>query len=59
MFVNGTEFLIISERNITFATIDNITIWTADQPIKILNKVIKLYGQGGFVICVTLMDMEV
>ena len=58
MFVNGNAFMITSERNIKFATVEHIPIQTTDNISKSLNIVVKLYGQGGFIIRVILMDME-
>ena len=39
-------------------TVEHIPSLTPDQLSKSLNKVIKLYGRGGFIIRVILMDME-
>ena len=39
-------------------TVEHIPSRTPDQPIKNLNKVIKSYGRGGFIIRVILMYME-
>ena len=39
-------------------TVENILSQTADQLSKILNKVIKLYRRGGFVIRMILMGVE-
>ena len=58
IFVNGNTFTIKSARKIKFVKVEHIPILTADQLIKSLNKVIKLYGRGGFIIHVKLMDME-
>ena len=45
--MNGTTFLIMSERKLKFVTIENISIPIMDQIIKRLNEVIKLYGKIG------------
>ena len=58
MFVNGTAFLFTSERKIKFLKVKHTPSQTVYQLSKSLNKVIKLFGQGGFVIRVILMDME-
>ena len=58
IFVNGNVFMITSERNIKFATVEHIPIQTTDNISKSLNIVVKLYGQGGFIIRVILTDME-
>ena len=42
---------------ITFETVEHIPSRTYYQIRKSLNKVIKLYGRGGFITCVILMDM--
>ena len=56
LFVNGEKFLITASINLKFATVKNTSSRTADQISKILNKVIKLYVQGGFIICVILIE---
>ena len=40
--------MIISARKLKFATVEHIPSQTSEQIIKSLNKVIKLYGRGGF-----------
>ena len=56
--MNGNTFTIKSARKIKFVKVEHIPILTADQLIKSLNKLIKLYGRGGFIIRVKLVDME-
>ena len=58
MFFNGTAFIITSARKIRFGTVKHITNWTAVHLSKILNKVIKSYGRGGFIIRVIMMEIE-
>ena len=58
MFFNGTAFIITSARKIRFGIVKHITNWTAVQLSKILNKVIKSYGRGGFIIRVIMMEIE-
>ena len=58
IFVNGNTFMITSARNIKFVTVNHIPSQTSDHLSKILNKVINLYGRGGFIICVILIDLE-
>ena len=58
MFINGNGFMITPERKLKFITVDQIPSQTADQISKRLNRVVKLYGGGGFIIHVILMDME-
>ena len=58
MFVNGNAFMITSSRNIKLMTVDHILSKTANQISKSLNKFMKLYGRGDFIIPIVLMDME-
>ena len=58
MFVNGTALIMTSSNKNKFVIFNHIQIRTAGQLNKSLNKVIKLYRIGGFIICVTLMHME-
>ena len=58
MFVNGNKFMMMSERKLNFVTADHIPSQTEEHIIKSLNKVIKLYGSGGLIIHIILMDME-
>ena len=58
MFVIRNAFMIKSARKLNSVTIKCIPRQTSGNIIKILNKVIKLYGIGGFVINVILTDME-
>ena len=58
MFVNLNLFMITSAKKIEFATVGHIPSQTDEQISKILNKVINLYGRGGFIIHVILMDLE-
>ena len=58
MFVNGNAFMIKSAKYLKLLTVEHIPSQTADQLSKSLIKVIKLYGRGGFIIHVILVDME-
>ena len=58
MFVNRTAFLIKLARKLKFAPIEHRPIQMKDQLSKSLNNVIKLYGRGGLVKHVILMDTE-
>ena len=58
MFVNLNYFMIESARKLKFVTVEHIPSLTAEKISKNLNKVINLYGIGGFVIHVILMDAE-
>ena len=58
IFLNRTAFLVMSARKIKFVTVNHIPSHTADQLSRSFNKVIKLYGQRGFVMSMILMDMD-
>ena len=58
MFVNRTILLITSGRKLDLVTVEQISNRTEYQHIKSLNKVIKLYVQGGFVLLVILMEID-
>ena len=58
MFENRTTLLITLSINLKFITIEYIPSWTIYQISKSLNKVIKVYGRGGFVIRVIMKDTE-
>ena len=58
MFVGGLIFLITSSRNIKLATAEFVSMHTARQLDKLLMKVVLMYGRGGFVVNLALMDME-
>ena len=58
IFVDGNVFIIISARKLKFMTVEHIPSQTVEQLSKSLNKNMKLYGRGGFIIRVILMDME-
>ena len=55
MFVNGNASVITSARKITFMTVEHILSQKAEQLSKILNKLIKLYVRGGFIIRMIMM----
>ena len=54
----GNAFLIMSASKPKFMTVDKIPIQTTGKLSIGLNKVIKLYGIGGFIIGIIIMDME-
>ena len=58
MFVDGNVCMIKSARKIKFVTVEHITSQKDEQLGKIINKLIKLYGRGRFIIRVILMDMQ-
>ncbi|EJK60825.1 hypothetical protein THAOC_18763, partial [Thalassiosira oceanica] len=58
MFVNGLGFLTTFSRDLRFHTAEYVPTRTAKQLSSSLKKIIQLYGRGGFVIRVILMDME-
>ena len=58
IFVNGYEFMVPSARNLRLLTIEHILIQIYEQLSKILNKLINLYGRGGFIIRVIMMYTE-
>jgi len=58
MFVNGLGFLTTFARDLRFHTAEYVPTRTAKQLSNSLKKIIQLYGRGGFVVRVILMDME-
>lgn len=58
MFVNGVAFLCTSSRDIRFFTAEHVPNRTAKQLSSSLKKIIRLYGSGGFIVRIILMDME-
>eukprot|EP00956_Cyclotella_meneghiniana_P035517 scaffold115573_cov38-Cyclotella_meneghiniana.AAC.1 len=58
MFVDGLPFFVTLSRGIKLFTIEYLPSRTAEQLISNLNKVVKLYRRGGYVVRVALMDME-
>ena len=50
--------MIASARKLKFVKVEHIPSQTSKQLSKSLNKVIKLYGRGGFIICLIMMDMD-
>ena len=57
IFNNVNLFMITSSSKIKFINDENIPIQTAVQLSKSLNKMINLYGRGGLIICVILMEI--
>ena len=58
IFFDGNVFIITSARKLNSATVEHIPSQTVAQISNSLNKVIKLYGRGGFVIRMILMDTD-
>ena len=57
-FFNGNVSMITSGRKLKFVIFEHTPSQTSKQLSKSLNKVIKLYGRGGFVIRMILIDMD-
>ena len=58
MFVNRSVFMVTSSRKIKYVTVKRIPSQTSEQRSKILNKLIKLYGKGGFIISMIHMYID-
>ena len=58
IFVNSITFLVTLPRKIRIITVEHVPTTTEVQLAKSLMNIVKLYGRGGFVICLVLMDME-
>jgi hypothetical protein len=58
MFVNGLPFLVTSSRGISLVTIEYLPSRTAKRLVHTLRRVFRVYGTGGYVIQMTLMDIE-
>ncbi len=58
MFVNGLPFLVTSSRGISLVTIEYLPSRTAKLLALTLERVIKVYTRGGFVVQTMMMDME-
>ena len=58
MFVNGIAFLTTLLKDIILLTSKHFTSCTENHISSSLIKVTKLYDRGGFIVRVTLMDME-
>ena len=58
MFVNGYGLMVTSAWKVRLVTVEHITSQIDEQLSKFLNKVIKLYGRGGFIIRVIMVDVE-
>jgi hypothetical protein len=55
-FVNGTPFLVTLSRNIKFVTVEHLPVRTANTLVKHIERVLHVYGHGGFSVRVILMD---
>jgi hypothetical protein len=58
MFINGLPFLVTSSRRISLVTIEYLPSRTAKRLALTLERVIKVYIRGGFVVQTMMMDME-
>ncbi len=58
MFVNGLPFLVTSLRGISLVTIEFLPSRTAKRLALTLERVLKVYARGGFVVQTMMMDME-
>ena len=58
MFVNGLPFLVILSRGISLVTIEYLPSRTAKRLAITLERAIKVYTRGGFVVQTMMMDME-
>jgi hypothetical protein len=58
MFVNGLPFLVTSSRGISLVTIEYLPSRTAKRLAITLERAIKVYTRGGFVVQTMMMDME-
>ncbi len=58
LFVKGLSFLLTSSRRISLITIEFLPLQTAKRLALTLEQVIRVYGVAGFIVQVSLMDME-
>jgi hypothetical protein len=58
LFVNGLLFLVTSLRGISLIRIEFLPLRTAKHLAMTLERVIKVYGLGGFIVQVASMDMD-
>ncbi len=58
LFVNGLPFLVTFSRGISLIMIEFLPLRTAKCLVLTLEQVIRVYGVAGFIVQVTLMDME-
>ena len=58
IFFNRNHLIIKPARKLKPIAINRIPILTSGQLSKILNKAIKFYGRGGFIICMIFIEME-
>ena len=58
MFVNGLPFLVTSSRGISLVTTEYLPSRTAKRLALTLERVIKVYIRGGFIVQTMMMDME-
>jgi hypothetical protein len=57
-FVNRTAFLVTLSRNIKFVMVEHLLVRTATALVKHIERVLHVYGRGGFSIRTILMDGE-
>jgi hypothetical protein len=58
MFVNGLPFLVTLSRGISLVTIEFLPSRTAKRLVHTLRREFRIYRTGGYVIQMTLMDIE-
>jgi hypothetical protein len=58
MFVNGLPFLVTSSRGISLVTIEYLPSRTVKRLVNTLNRVITIYGAAGYIVQISLMDIE-
>jgi hypothetical protein len=58
MFVNGIAFLNTLSQKLRLGTVKQLPTLTETQLSKSLTKIVKLYAQPGYNVCVIMMDQE-
>ena len=58
MFVNGIAFLITLSQKLKLGTVKQLPTRTATQLSNSLTKIVKLYAQPNYIICVVMMDQK-
>jgi hypothetical protein len=57
-FVNGAPFLVTLSRNIKFVMAEHLPVRMANALVKHIERVLHVYGHGGFIVRTILMDGE-
>jgi hypothetical protein len=57
-FVDGTPFLVTLSRSIKFVTVENLPVRMANALVKHIERVLHVYGRGGFNVRTILIDGE-